>query len=126
MPLVWTAQASVTILFSCSAARLCDSGQLSDPLWAHETVNEVLNLGTAYGLGGLSASLNRTLEEEAGSQGSPSCPQMPAFLCVMESWPRSKPAKGLAHCLLLPVHDCPTQPPLWLERGAALKASGAS
>lgn len=69
MPLVWTAQASVTILFSCSAARLWDSGQLSDPLWAHETVDEVLNLGTAYGLGGLSASLNRTLEEEeAGSR----------------------------------------------------------
>ena len=72
MLLVWTAQPLVTILF-CSIARLCDSEQLSDPLWAHETVNEVLDLGTAYGLEELSASLDRTLEEEAGSQGSPSC-----------------------------------------------------
>lgn len=41
-----------------SAARFCDLGQLSDPLWAPEMVNEVLNLGTTYGLGGLSAPLN--------------------------------------------------------------------
>ena len=115
MLLVWTAQPLVTILF-CSTARLCDSGQLSDPLWAHETVNEVLNLGTAYGLEGLSASLDRMLEEEAGSQGSPSCPQMPAFPCVMESLALFQAhQEGLAHCLLRPVPDCPTQPRPWLE-----------
>lgn len=115
MLLVWTAQPLVTILF-CSTARLCDSGQLSDPLWAHETVNEVLNLGIAYGLEGLLVSLDRTLEEEAGSQGSPSCPQMPAFPCVMESLALFQAhQEGLAHCLLLPVPDCPTQPLPWLE-----------
>lgn len=117
MPLVWTAQPLVTILFSCSTARLCDSGQLSDPFWAHETVNEVLNLGTAYGLGGLSASLNRMLEKEVGSQGSPSCPQMPAFPCVMESRPCSEPAKRgwLTVCSSPSMTAPPSLPSGWKE-----------
>lgn len=116
MLLVWTAQPLVTILF-CSTARLCDLGQLSDPLWAHETVNEVLNLGIAYGLEGLLASLDRMLEEEAGSQGAPAAHRCQRSHVSWSRWPCSKPTKRgwLTVCSFPSLTAPPSLFPGWNE-----------